>query len=99
MNTVLAIDIGGTFTKIGIVDDTREILVSKVFNTRSKESFTSFLKELRRDKRTYPEFRGKSKILAVGVGAPIAISLSEKCNDFRTCCSSLDTIGNASMKV
>ena len=46
MNTVLAIDSGGTFTKIGIVDDTVEILVSKMFSTKSREPFASFLKEL-----------------------------------------------------
>ena len=100
MNTVLAIDIGGTFTKIGIVDDTGEILVSKVFNTKSREPFTTFLKELVAEiKELTTNLGAKSKILAVGVGAPNANSLSEKCNDFRTCCSSLETIGIASMKV
>ena len=46
MDTVLAIDIGGTFTKIGIVDDTGKILASKVFGTKSKEPFETYLKEL-----------------------------------------------------
>jgi len=32
MNTVLAIDSAGTITKMGIVADTREILVSKVLS-------------------------------------------------------------------
>ena len=77
MNTVLAIDIGGTFTKIGIVDDTGEILVSKVFNTKSREPFTTFLKELIAEiKELTTGLGAKSKILAVGVGAPNANSLT-----------------------
>ena len=71
MNTVLAVDIKGAFAKIRNVDDTGEILVSKVFSTKSRESFTSFLKEL----------------------------VAKKCSDFRNCCSSLETIGNTSMKI
>lgn len=75
MNTVLAIDIGGTFTKMGIVDDTGEILISKVINTRSKEPFASFLKELVAEiKELTTSLGAKSKILAVGVGAPNANS-------------------------
>ena len=71
MNTVLAIAIVGTFTKIRVDDDTRKILVSKVLSTKSREPFISFLKEL----------------------------VAKKCSDFRTCCSSLETIGNASMNI
>ena len=77
MNTVLAIDIGGTYTKIGIVDDIGEILVSKVFSTKSSEPFTSFLKELVAEIKELTTCLGaKSKILAVGVGAPNANSLT-----------------------
>lgn len=77
MNTVIAIDIGGTFTKIGIVDDTGKILVSKVFNTKSREPFTTFLKELIAEITVLTTSLGaKSKILAVGVGAPNANSLT-----------------------
>ena len=42
MNTVLAIAIVGTFTKIRVDDDTRKILVSKVLSTKSREPFISF---------------------------------------------------------
>jgi len=77
MNTVLAIDIGGTFTKIGIVDEIGEILVSKVFSTKSREPFASFLKELLAEiKELTNELGDKSKILAIGVGAPNANSLT-----------------------
>ncbi len=77
MNTVLAIDIGGTFTKIGIVDDTGKILVSKVFDTKYREPFASFLKELVAEINELIRRLGtKSNILAVGVGAPNANSLT-----------------------
>ncbi|MCP4977776.1 MAG: ROK family protein [Maribacter sp.] len=77
MNTVLAIDIGGTFTKIGIVDEAGEILISKVFSTKSREPFASFLKELVPEiKELSKKLGNKSNILAIGVGAPNANSLT-----------------------
>jgi len=42
MNRVLAIDIGGAFTKTGIVDLTGKIIVSKAFSTKSREPFAFF---------------------------------------------------------
>ncbi|MBT8305915.1 MAG: ROK family protein [Maribacter sp.] len=77
MGTVLAIDIGGTFTKIGVVDGKGEILTSKVFNTKSQEPFGSFLKELVTEINEITlKLDSNFKILAIGVGAPNANSLT-----------------------
>ncbi len=77
MNTVLAIDIGGTFTKIGMVDEVGEILISKVFSTKSREPFASFLKELLVEIKELTRKLGDGyKVLAIGVGAPNANSLT-----------------------
>lgn len=79
MDTVLAIDIGGTFTKIGVVNKKGEILASKVFNTKSKEPFDLFLKDLIHEvKQLKGQVATKSKILAIGIGAPNANSLTGK---------------------
>jgi glucokinase len=75
MNTVLAIDIGGTYTKIGIVAEEGEILVSKVFNTQSKDSFDSFFKKLLAEVNLLIlELDDDYKIMGIGVGAPNANS-------------------------
>ena len=77
MDTVLAIDIGGTFTKIGIVDDTGKILASKVFGTKSKEPFETYLKELIPNlNQLLDALNSKIKPLAVGIGAPNANSIT-----------------------
>ena len=77
MKSVLAIDIGGTFTKIGIVTDSGSILSSKVFKTKSKEPFESFLKELVVEvEKLTKEIDSDNRLLAVGVGAPNANSIT-----------------------
>jgi glucokinase len=77
MDTVLAIDIGGTFTKIGIVDDNGKILASKVFGTKSKEPFETYLKELMPNLLHLLDSLGSAaKPLAVGIGAPNANSIT-----------------------
>lgn len=77
MKSVLALDIGGTFTKIGLVSHEGTILSSKVFKTRSKDPFDTFLKELvvELDKLT-SEIGSDNQILGIGVGAPNANSLT-----------------------
>lgn len=77
MKTVLAIDIGGTFTKIGIVDDKGMILASQVFGTKSKVPFETYLKELIPNiHRLLDASKSHDKPLAVGIGAPNANSLT-----------------------
>ena len=77
MDTVLAIDIGGTFTKIGIVDTQGKILASKVFSTKSKEPFETYLKELIPNlHQLLATLDSPTKPLAVGIGAPNANSIT-----------------------
>lgn len=77
MNTILAIDIGGTFTKIGIVDEVGGILASKVLNTKAKEPYKVFFKELVEEiNQLINGIIPKPRILAIGVGAPNANSIT-----------------------
>ncbi|MGB5666679.1 MAG: ROK family protein [Maribacter sp.] len=77
MKSVLALDIGGTFTKIGLVSHDGTILSSKVFKTRSKNPFDTFLKELVVElEKLTSEIGSDNQILGIGVGAPNANSLT-----------------------
>lgn len=77
MKSVLALDIGGTFTKIGLVSHEGTILSSKVFKTRSKDPFDTFLKELVVElEKLTSKIGSDNQILGIGVGAPNANSLT-----------------------
>lgn len=77
MNTVLAIDIGGTYTKIGIVDKNGGIIDSTVFSTKSKEPFAIYLKELLSNiEQLLGSLNAQDKPIAIGIGAPNANSLT-----------------------
>ena len=79
---VLAIDVGGTLTKLGVVDHTGSILASKVFSTKSKESFDSFFKELLFGiKELTSKMEPEHKIFAIGVGVPNANSITGNVED------------------
>ena len=70
---VMAIDIGGTFTKIGLVDKEGKILASEVFDTNAKQPFKVFKKKLATiigELITSPGIA--EEILAIGIGAPNA---------------------------
>ncbi|MEO9802873.1 MAG: ROK family protein [Reichenbachiella sp.] len=64
---VLGIDIGGTYTKYGLVDKKGKVVDEGAFNTHAKEKIEIFLKELK--KNISPVVEGKS-VIGVGVGAP-----------------------------
>lgn len=64
---VLGIDIGGTYTKYGLVDKKGKVVDEGTFNTHAKEKIEIFLKELK--KNISPVVEGKS-VIGVGVGAP-----------------------------
>ena len=49
MRIVLAADIGGTLTKIGLVDEEGQILDSRVFDTLSNTPFEHFLSKLKEE--------------------------------------------------
>ena len=70
---VLAVDIGGTFTKLGLVGQKGEILASKVFSTKAKRPFSEFKKKLREEIQTLlATLASTEDVLAIGIGAPNA---------------------------
>ena len=70
---VLAIDIGGTFTKLGLVNRTGQVLSSQVFKTEAKQPFTEFKKKISKEiSRLIPTLDIINCILAIGIGAPNA---------------------------
>lgn len=74
---VLGIDIGGTYTKLGLVSQTGDILKAAKFNTEAKKPFADFLKKLEIEvKHLNDTLDADQKVVAVGVGAPNANSYS-----------------------
>ncbi|MFT7187938.1 MAG: glucokinase [Sediminicola sp.] len=70
---VLAIDIGGTYTKIGLVEKNGTIRGKRVFSTGSKHSFQGFVLNLEDEVALLcAELKNKIKIVAIGIGAPNA---------------------------
>lgn len=68
---ILGIDIGGTFTKIGLVNKAGNILGAQVFSTGSKGSFPDFISKLKRELDPLLHIDPKKyQVIAVGVGAP-----------------------------
>jgi len=71
--TVLAIDIGGTFTKLGLVGREGEILASKELNTKAKRPFEVFIKRLGGEiQNLISTLASPDMVLAIGIGAPNA---------------------------
>ncbi|WP_422079515.1 ROK family protein [Ulvibacterium sp.] len=74
---VWGIDIGGTYTKVGLVTEEGEILASKEFRTGAREPFSVFMENLEREiKGLKSEVTELPEIVAIGVGAPNANSLT-----------------------
>lgn len=70
---VLGIDIGGTFTKLGLVDASGNILSTQKFKTGAKRPYTEFLKLLKtRVGNLVSGLKSEQKIVGMGVGAPNA---------------------------
>lgn len=70
---VLGIDIGGTFTKLGLVTTTGQILSAKKFETGANKPFNEFIKLLSKEiKELKATLKPNQKILGIGVGAPNA---------------------------
>ncbi|MGB5553539.1 MAG: ROK family protein [Flavobacteriaceae bacterium] len=70
---VLGIDIGGTYTKLGLVDVNGEILSIKKFSTEAKKPFAEFEKMLHSEiNALLSTLKPDQKIMAIGVGAPNA---------------------------
>ncbi|MFS4467873.1 ROK family protein [Maribacter sp. 2210JD10-5] len=70
---VLAIDIGGTFTKLGLVDPKGQIIASRIFKTGANEPFEIF-KELFHTEifRLISNINSENIVSAIGIGAPNA---------------------------
>ncbi|MEM8528394.1 MAG: ROK family protein [Bacteroidota bacterium] len=70
-NTVIGIDLGGTFTKIGVIDKEGNVLALERFPSHADEPFETFLAELEKVfGNIKSQLESHVKIAAVGVGAP-----------------------------
>lgn len=68
---VIGIDIGGTFTKYGIVDREGNCLAESFTNTSSRNSFDDYLRDLDHAIEKSMQFlKGQIEIKGVGIGAP-----------------------------
>ncbi|MEO1012000.1 MAG: ROK family protein [Bacteroidota bacterium] len=75
MDVVAGIDIGGTKTKIGLVDQTGECLVSTFFRTREYPDLEAYLDKVRDTvHELMDEYPGDQKLIGCGIGAPNASS-------------------------
>jgi len=72
---VLAIDIGGSLTKIGLVNRSGKILKKRVFRTNAKEPFGIFVDKLEAEIQILITALDIShKLVSIGIGAPNANS-------------------------
>lgn len=70
---VLGVDIGGTYTKLGLVGSSGDILDFKQFETRAKGSFSDFLVRLEKEVwELKSKLSSHQALLGIGVGAPNA---------------------------
>ena len=69
---VVGIDVGGTNTEIGVIDDKGNILANKVFSTRCTENFNEFIQQISTNiSHLIDELNiKKDNIKGVGIGAP-----------------------------
>lgn len=69
---VLGIDIGGTYTKLGLVDSSGKILNSTKFKTGAKGTFIDFSRRLQNEIDSLRSSEPNQKLKGIGVGAPNA---------------------------
>lgn len=75
MKLVVGIDIGGTKTKIGLVNETGEILAKTFFRTKEYPDFDAYLEKIVATVKTLnEELTDPHELLGVGIGAPNASS-------------------------
>ncbi len=68
----IGIDIGGTGTKLGIVDDDGKILIKKEFGTWAFDVFEEYVNELARIvKNMLSGLKGESDLQGIGIGSPM----------------------------
>ena len=74
---VLAIDIGGSLTKIGLVNRNGNILGKRVFKTNGQDPFNNFLEKLNAEiEILITSLDSTHKLISIGIGAPNANSLT-----------------------
>ncbi|MGO4918036.1 ROK family protein [Maribacter spongiicola] len=72
---VLSIDIGGTFTKVGLVNREGKVLDKIVFKTNAQNPFSNFMEKLKLEAEALIfKWNDEIQILSIGVGAPNANS-------------------------
>ncbi len=70
---VLGIDIGGTYTKLGLVDSSGQILNSTTFKTGAKGAFADFFQRLQIEiEALQSQKKTNQELMGIGVGAPNA---------------------------
>jgi glucokinase len=71
MEVVLGIDIGGTYTKVGIVDRTGKIYFEDQVSTSNHDTIEKFIEALHHHiQESLKPMEGTFRILGIGVGAP-----------------------------
>lgn len=70
-NLIAGIDIGGTNTDIGLVDETGKITARTTFKTSIYENSEDYFKKIIEDIQSFSEFTDKdNKLVGIGIGAP-----------------------------
>ncbi|NJB72169.1 glucokinase [Saonia flava] len=70
---VLGIDIGGTYTKLGLVNRNGDILANSFFDTQAQSSFSIFQKKIEKEiSNLKSKLQKEQQLLAIGIGAPNA---------------------------
>lgn len=72
MQSVIGIDIGGTTTKLGAINQGGDILYKTSFSTVAHTDEQSFLQELKVRIGEVMDVVGKSNVMCIGAGAPMA---------------------------
>ena len=75
MKLVVGIDIGGTKTKIGLVNQAGECLTQLFFRTREYPDLQDYLQQIKKSvDQLLEEFGPEAELLGCGIGAPNASS-------------------------
>ncbi len=79
MNLMIGVDLGGTYTKFGLVTEEGELIAENVIETDSKISYTDFFEKLHQEIVNLKNSSAySSKVMGIGIGAPSGNYLSGK---------------------
>ncbi len=72
---VVGIDIGGTYTKLGLINSAGGVLDARKFKTAAKEPYARFLQQLKAEIDSLKSsLKSNQELIGIGVGAPNANS-------------------------